>query len=90
MNALGWSGLVLEVETGSDWVGQVDYSCGVSLLLEDASLIPVSYDYPFPQDTVGDCVNLDDVFILKGGRRVLKFIDDIFPVADLLLFSDMN
>lgn len=89
-NALQWGEMVLQVEPSLDWVVYEEYSCGVTLLLEDASLIPVTYQYPFVQDDIGDCALLDDTFILRGGRRFIKFVDDLFPVADLLFFNDMH
>lgn len=88
-NALGWDGLVIGLGLGNDYIYQQEFSCGVTLLLEDASLIPITYDYPFPQDAIGDCANLDDIFILKGGRRLYRYVDDLFPVADLMAFTDM-
>ena len=88
-NALEWGGVTLGVGLGSDGIYIQDYSCGVGLLLEDASQIPTSYQYPYPQDVIGDCSNFDDIYILKGGRRVYRYVDDLFPVADLLMFTDM-
>lgn len=86
-SALG-GGMVISLEPATSETLIEEFSCGVEFLLEDASLIPPGYQYPYSQEDIGDCVTLDDLYLVRGGKRTWLYVDDLLPVKDNTILAD--
>lgn len=58
------------------------WSCGTSLVLEDMSYLPPDYEYVFMQDFLGDCVVVDDNYILGSNTRDNEYLNDRLVLDD--------